>query len=99
LALSERNAVHGSREVIFYLGKWVGTPVLLLFGILEFRIAYLKRRETTPFYVRDLFSNRQLFQRSKQQLLLEGIFSIGLGVFGIFAFFWNTWPRFIAPPR
>jgi hypothetical protein len=78
--------------ILYPIGKWFVTPVCFILAIFWFRIAYIKRHETTPFQVRDLFSNRSLFERSKQQLLLEGIFLVGLGVYGIFVFFLHAFP-------
>ena len=67
----------------FSIFKWFLTLACLAFGIQWCRAAYLKRHEFQPFRIGDLFANRRFRDKSKQQLLLEGLLAIGLGLGGI----------------
>jgi len=64
----------------FPIFKWFLTLACLAFGIQWCRAAYLKRHEFQPFRIGDLFANLRSRDKSKQQLLLEGLLAIGLGV-------------------
>ena len=65
------------------------TPACVVVGILSCRGAYLKRHNSQPFHVRDLFANRRSRDKSKQQLLIEGLLGIGFGVAALVILFFG----------
>jgi hypothetical protein len=74
--------------VLFYLlEKWVFPPISILLGMGWLYLAYQKRHLTEPFRIGDLFANRRLYDKTKQQLLFEALLFFVIAVAGIFIFF------------
>jgi hypothetical protein len=63
-----------------WFAKWIMGPGLIIVGIAHCRFAYLKRHDTKRFRIRDLFRRVPIRESSKQQLLIEGLICIALGV-------------------
>ena len=64
--------------------KWIMAPACALLGCASCYVAYLKPPDKRPFRVRDLFGTiftpRQVGDRTKEQMLIEGIICIALGI-------------------
>lgn len=73
---------------MFYsIEKWFFTPVCILLGLFWLRLAYLKRYDGRPFQFSDLFGRRRLYDKTKQQLAVEGTILILWGVGAALLFF------------
>jgi len=70
--------------VPLWFARWVMAPTVIALGLTFCRLAYTKGPNRKAFRVRDLFSFRRVSIRdsTKEQLLLEGLFLIALGVVG-----------------
>ena len=60
--------------------KWVVSPLLVVGGAVLCRFAWLKRNDARPFRIRDLCTAQSIDDSAKQQLLIEGVFGIALGI-------------------
>ena len=60
--------------------KWIMSPALIIVGIAHCRFAYLKCYDTKRFRIRDLLRRVPIRESTKQQLLIEGLVCIALGV-------------------
>ena len=67
----------------YLLVKWFFTPVSLLLGIYWVHLAYQKRHQTEAFRIGDLFASIRLYDKTKQQLVAEGLILIISGIVGI----------------
>ena len=73
--------MHAPNVMLLILAcKWVVSPLLVVGGAVLCRFAWLKRNDTKPFRIRDLFMAQSIDDSAKQQLLIEGVFGIALGV-------------------
>jgi hypothetical protein len=55
-------------------------PTLIALGLTSCRLAYLKGPNKRPFRVRDLFRRVSVRDSTKEQLLLEALFCIAVGI-------------------
>jgi hypothetical protein len=72
-------------EVIYppiplWFGKWIMAPMVIIVGLIFCGFACAKDPDTKPFRVQDLFRRIPMREKTKAQLLIEGIFGIGLGI-------------------
>jgi hypothetical protein len=56
------------------------TPVCIFLGLFWLRLAYLKRYDGKPFQVPYLFGHRRIYDKTKQQLAMEGTVLLLFGV-------------------
>ena len=70
----------------YLLVKWFFTPVCLFLGVYWLHLAYQKRHQTEAFRIGDLFASIRLYDKTKQQLVAEGLVLIILGSAGIIFF-------------
>lgn len=69
-----------------WFAKWIMAPSAIIVGLIFCCFAYMKGPDTRPFRIRDLFRRISMREETKQQLLIEGIFLICLGIV-VFAMF------------
>lgn len=64
--------------------KWILAPACVLLGSASCYVAYMNPPDKRPFQVRDLFgtifTRHKAGDRTKVQLLIEGILGIAIGV-------------------
>lgn len=68
--------------VPLWFGKWIMAPMVIVVGVIFCGFACAKGPDTRPFRVRDLFRRIPMREKTKKQLLIEGLFGIALGVGG-----------------
>lgn len=73
-------------RIAYLLEKWLIVPFCIVAGVINCYRAFLKRNDITSFRIRDIFENRRFSAKTKQQLAIEGVLLIVLGISGIILF-------------
>ena len=66
--------------------RWVMAPAIMIIGLTFCRLAYTKRPNARTFRIQDLFRRVSIRDSTKEQLLIEGLFCIALGIGGFILF-------------